>query len=516
MGDEGRAPRAALTIDGLLRTPHLGLSLFAGETGRDRAVGWVHVSDLDEPAAWLDGGELLITNGLSLPRNASAQVEYLSSLAEVRAAGLAIGVRNPPLTTAFRRRSDELGFPVLRISRETPFLAVSKFVAAANQDAAHRRLLTQVRLFDALRHRATGDFDPVELFRHLERLSGYTLFVVGPTGRPWVHGMPHLPDHLVPYLKSMADRTPSVPGGYAVQVPVDRSAEAYLVALERHDADPAGLGAVRHIATIAALELAYLLRDREQQRRQGAETLAELLAGRLSQASAERRLGGQGFKTQTPLAIAALRAHGVDIDAQIHHRLCDLGTPHLMLVQDEMLLVIPAEADELTPAIHDLPVHAGISEPRIGLGEWAVARREATWALHRAVTGPPGRVVRYSDSDSVAHWIPSDITVLRELTDRVLGSLRAYDVEHKSSMLHTLNVFFANERRHAPTAEALFIHKHTLSYRLRRIEEIAGRSLHRMEDLTDFWLALRGLDVLGEPPTDAAMPRDDDHAAAGA
>lgn len=506
---EPRSSSGTLAIGELLGTPHLGLTLTAGEDGLDRPVSWVHVSDLEDPAAWLDGGELLITNGLSLPEDPDGQVAFLTRLAEVRAAGLAIGVRNPPLTPELLRRANELGFPVLRIARETPFLAVSRFVAAANQDAAHRRLLTHVRIFDTLRPRATDELDPIELFRHLEELTGYSLFVVGASGRPLPHGMPVLPEHLVEHLGQVADRTPAIPGGYAVRIPVRGGTEAFLVALERRGADPAGLGAVRHVATIAALELASLLRDRESARRRGAETLAELLAGRLGPTEAERRLSDAGFEPQTPIAIAAVRTRGPGVDDQLHHRLCDTGTPHLILVQDETLLVVPTEPDVLASVVHDLPVHVGQSEGRAGLAEWATARKEATWALQRSLSGPPGRVARFSDADAAVHWMPTDITALRELVDRVLGPLRAYDEEHSSSMLHTLNVFFHNERRLAPSAEALFVHKHTLSYRLRRVEEITGRSLARMQDLTDFWLALRALEVLGETPTDRALPTPD-------
>ncbi|WP_320670499.1 PucR family transcriptional regulator [Patulibacter defluvii] len=498
--EETRAGNGALTVEDLLEAPHLGLSFVAGAEGLGRRVSWTHVSDLEDPAAWLDGGELLITNGLSLPASAAGQVHYLSRLAEARAAGLAIGVRNPPLTPELQRRADELAFPLLRVARETPFLAVSRFVAAANQDAAHRRLLTHVRIFDGLRPRAAEEFTALELFRYLEGLTGYSLFVVTATGRPLPAGMPELPGHLVEHLLGVADRTPSIPGGYAVQIPVRSTTPAFLVALERRDEPTAGLGAVRHVATIAALELANLMRDRETDRRRGAETLSELLAGRLESADAERRMGELGFSSQTPIVVAAIRAHEPGLDDALHHRLCDLGAPHLLLAQDDLLLVVPAEPDDLSPAVHDLAAHVGISQPRAGLAEWATARKEASWALQRAIGGPTGRIVRFAEGDSATQWMPSDINALRELAHRTLGPLLDYDVQHASTMVQSLRVFFAHERRLAPAAEALFVHKHTLSYRLRRIEEISGRSLNRMQDLTELWMALKALEVLGEAP----------------
>jgi purine catabolism regulator len=41
------------------------------------------------------------------------------------------------------------------------------------------------------------------------------------------------------------------------------------------------------------------------------------------------------------------------------------------------------------------------------------------------------------------------------------------------------------------------VHKQTVVYRMRRVEELTGRLLRRMEDVVSVWLALRALDLLG-------------------
>ena len=42
------------------------------------------------------------------------------------------------------------------------------------------------------------------------------------------------------------------------------------------------------------------------------------------------------------------------------------------------------------------------------------------------------------------------------------------------------------------------MHKQTVIYRMRRVEELTGRRMQRMEDVVNFWLALRVLDLLGQ------------------
>ena len=44
----------------------LELQVVAGAAGLDRAVRWVHISELADPTPWLSGGEVLLTTGLGV------------------------------------------------------------------------------------------------------------------------------------------------------------------------------------------------------------------------------------------------------------------------------------------------------------------------------------------------------------------------------------------------------------------------------------------------------------------
>ena len=77
-----------LPLRDLLRD--LELSVVAGEAGLDRAVRWVHISELEDPTPWLSGGELLLTTGLQLGDDAQ-QHAYLERLAAHGLTGLGFG-----------------------------------------------------------------------------------------------------------------------------------------------------------------------------------------------------------------------------------------------------------------------------------------------------------------------------------------------------------------------------------------------------------------------------------------
>ena len=61
---------------------------------------------------------------------------------------------------------------------------------------------------------------------------------------------------------------------------------------------------------------------------------------------------------------------------------------------------------------------------------------------------------------------------LINLYHSILGKLVSYDTENNSQLLETLEMYFAQNGNLTVTADALFIHKNTLKYRLNRIKEI--------------------------------------------
>ena len=76
-----------LSLRELLR--ELDVTVVAGEAGLDRAVRWVHISELDDPTPWLSGGELLLTTGLQLGDDAQ-QRAYVGRLSEHGLSGLGL------------------------------------------------------------------------------------------------------------------------------------------------------------------------------------------------------------------------------------------------------------------------------------------------------------------------------------------------------------------------------------------------------------------------------------------
>src|SRR5215211_1176609 len=117
-----------LSVRDIATLPGLDLRVAAGAEGLSREVSWLHVSELDDPTQWLEGGEVLLTTGIGVGELATRQRAYVRRLAEHGLAGLGFGVgfnfaEVPP---ALAEEADRLGFPVLEVPYEVPFVAITK------------------------------------------------------------------------------------------------------------------------------------------------------------------------------------------------------------------------------------------------------------------------------------------------------------------------------------------------------------------------------------------------------
>ncbi|MER7187658.1 PucR family transcriptional regulator ligand-binding domain-containing protein, partial [Streptomyces hyaluromycini] len=114
--------------------------LLAGEGALDRPVRWVHSSEVYEGANFLDGGELLLTNGFGLT-DAGDEVRrrYVRELAARGAAGLAVEVGRalPSMPPEVTDEACRLDLPLFALHRVVPFVRIAE---AANRAIVARGL----------------------------------------------------------------------------------------------------------------------------------------------------------------------------------------------------------------------------------------------------------------------------------------------------------------------------------------------------------------------------------------
>lgn len=122
------------TIDQIIALPVLqaGAPEVIGGGGLDRAVRWVHISDVADLSDLLRGGELVLTTGQPLV-NTRVRKSYLTGLAKAGAAGLVIelGTHLDTVPADLPRAADALSLPVIVLHRQIRFVEVTEEVHRA-------------------------------------------------------------------------------------------------------------------------------------------------------------------------------------------------------------------------------------------------------------------------------------------------------------------------------------------------------------------------------------------------
>jgi purine catabolism regulator len=77
----------------------------------------------------------------------------------------------------------------------------------------------------------------------------------------------------------------------------------------------------------------------------------------------------------------------------------------------------------------------------------------------------------------------------------VLGPVEADEGDYGDELLRSLDVFIEHNGHWERAAQALYCHRHTLRYRIKRVEQLTGRDFSHARDRIEFWLALRGREL---------------------
>ncbi len=146
--------------------------LVAGGAGVGRRVRWVHVAEIADIAHLLHGGELVLTTGIALPDDPVALTRYVDELAGVGAAGLVIElVRrwSDEVPAALRSAADRRSLPLVALSRETRFVAVTEAVIALIRDAQLAELRAAEQVHETFTALTVSGAEPAEVLREVAR-----------------------------------------------------------------------------------------------------------------------------------------------------------------------------------------------------------------------------------------------------------------------------------------------------------------------------------------------------------
>jgi purine catabolism regulator len=150
-------------------------TVVAGANGLDHKVRWVHIAEIADIAPLLGGGELVLTTGIALPDDAEALMRYVAELAAVGVVGVVVElVRHwrQELPAALIEAADEHDLPLITLSRETRFVAVTEAVVGLIVAAQVAELRAAERVHETFTALTVAGAEPAEVLREVARASG--------------------------------------------------------------------------------------------------------------------------------------------------------------------------------------------------------------------------------------------------------------------------------------------------------------------------------------------------------
>ncbi len=528
-----------LTLRTLLE--EMDLALATGDESADAPVRWVHITELPDPTPWLSGGELILTTGLQLT-SAERQRQFVRRLADHQLSGLGFGVgfEHDELPPALVDEAARHGFPVFEVPYDLPFIAVTEKAFTRLVNEQYEVLQRGIAIHKRLERLVIEERGLDELVRALAAALGGTVTVIDAHGDAIAHRTfrRELPEGVLDTVLAdvrseqaehesghsetteLAPEHPAV-AGRSVVLPVytrGRGApRAWLFAAR----DAGGLGdferlILQQATTVVALELMRQRAMHDTERRLAGDVLAEALTGHLAERELASRLRPFGVGEQAAVLVFAVAdpvAEAAELDRFLH----DGGHGALVAPRENLLCaVVNATTHGGTggePGMDPVELAREAREALGGSGDpprAAASRAEAVGALRRSfnearcaleaaalANGSAPEVASYRDMGASQLLLNlQDDEALALYCQSVLGPLEDDSGEYGEELIRSLEAFIEQNGQWEKAARQLFCHRHTLRYRIRRVEELTGRDLGNARDRIDFWLALRGRELV--------------------
>jgi purine catabolism regulator len=517
-----------LTVNSLLE--QVGLGLIAGRDGADAPIRWVHISELIDPTPWLSGGELLLTTGIQLT-DEHEQRRYVERLVQHSIAGLGFGVglAHDQIPEAIVHAAGHLDFPLFAVPFEMPFIAITEkaFTRLVNEQYAllQRSIAVQRRLEQLVLDERGLD----ELTRSLSAAIGGSVVMLD--GRGHVSANANfrrpIPAPALDAIRAEVARrnaagqtssfepTEEAMGGRALVLPlapdVRGGPRAWLVGMR--DGGPFGEFErliLQQGVTVVALELMRRRVMRDTERRLAGDILADAVTGELQDHELQARL--RPFGVDREAAVLVFRLDGPEQAEVLLERVLSEASVGALVASHEGMLcaVVDGSAgDPLTLAARiretlarehgDVRVAASRVSATTALRS---AYHEARYALEAATfsngRAPAPEVASWRDLGAFQLLLSvQDDEALRLYCNSVLGPIQEGEGDYGGELLKSLEAFLEQNGQWEKAARELFCHRHTLRYRIRRVEQLTGRDLSSARDRIEFWLALKAKELIG-------------------
>ncbi len=532
---------APLVLNELVRFGLVGsYSILAGAAGLHRSVTWVHalpgvLLQEHQPAR----GELI----LLIPPYADLPAQ-LQRLAQCESAG--VGLLQPELSEELRQWADAVPFPLIQLPADADLLQVQRNLLRLLVDKEAGLLIRRAEIYQHLTELSKENYGIEALARALAEITRkgilihdkrlHVLAQVPPAEGEsawaqileWTSFSENLPAELQDRKRaaeiSESLEQPMPGGGVRLLVPIiaNQMARGFLSIVSIHGQfDQLDCIAIEQGAAACALEMAKVKAVSEARKQLTGDLIEAVLASSVNEIDAARWAERARYRRTGPHV--ALAMQWAPREAPSMRRLETIVSGELKRVPSR---AVAQRREAEVVVFYALNPERGLADAQ----QWAqrvyeLAQAEFPRAALAIGLGRPSETLlglRHSYHEAaqamalehkLRHKRPQyfgDLGIyrlllqleaspeLRSFSDEMLGPLIEYDRTQGTNLLATLNAYFQHNANLAQTAQALYIHRNTLLYRLQRASEIGKFDLESAETRLAIQLALRAYELSRE------------------
>lgn len=521
-------------------------TILAGENCLTNEVKYVDILEVPDIIKWLKSGVFLLTTAYAIKDDLKAQLELIQELKKKKAAGLGLKLGRfiDALPAEVMELADRLGVPIIGIPKEIPYvdiiMPVSNLILDHQENVLKRseeihRKLTEVVLKGGEYRGIAENLQQITKKPVIIVIQGQVLERVG-VSEKLMNAIPINQDKGI-YTSKFIPKAGNISGHIVAPIVSDEIRYGEIIIITgKKEPEKIDFIAAEHGATVAALEVMKEKAVTETEVKLKGDILEDLLRKTYqSEKAIIRRAGFLGWDLTCDYLIAIfdidnLENYYMNIETQnegviqdFKKKLRDIPQevfresgifPILVGRSDSIVIMIPA-ADKkpttewqnnilteikrrLGDVKKELSVSCGIGRLHRGIEGIQKGYYEARAALAtgRKVWGKNGI---YAFEDLGVYRLILKMKEDPELESFCLEKLRPileYDREKGGELLNTMKTYLFCRGNKKETAKALFIHRNTLDYRLRKINELLGERIDLSSHWLDYELSLKILQVI--------------------
>lgn len=515
--------------------------LLAGKEGLDNNIKWVTIVEVLEDISRLAEGELLVTTAYGIDGESGKKSEFIKGLAEKKLSGVAImtGFYLPEISNEFIEQANQFKLPLIELPSFLNFSDItrsilqkiiqSQYELLDFSENIHQELMQLILLnksFPAIAELLStycggnvavydANWELMTFENPLKYDGQYQSELINSLTLKELKDV--LDQREILCYESLRKNVPMM--NMVAPVAADEKTYGYIVISK-----PLKLMteidriSIRHATMVCAIEFLKINAVKDTEWRMQGDFLEEILARKWINTSMILERGKlMGFDFSVPhnvmiiklssvitrqgdtgvdknliilceMAEQVFRASNIKIFVKFRHNSLVLLLEGQTLFREEISVAAEAIQERWSAAAPNIKIVIGIGSNRRLIEHLARCAEEAELSLRFGHFLKTRNQICFYVDLGIFHWLIElyeQKVDLKAMRDNILGVLVEYDRKHGNQLMETLETYLAMNQNIQQTASALYIHRHTLKYRLSRIEYKTGMSLknhhHRIQ-----------------------------------